>query len=94
MLLEVSIDKRNKDAIISAINLIKGVELVEVLTQADDYDDTIMTKEDYEAWVEARKDLAEGKTISHEELKRLVSQENTQENKAVNTTEQGIQNAL
>lgn len=29
----------------------------------------IMTKEDYEAWVEARKDLAEGKTISHEELK-------------------------
>ncbi|EAJ2130537.1 hypothetical protein CXA84_06785 [Campylobacter upsaliensis] len=90
MLLEVSIDKHNKDAIISAINLIKGVELVEVLTQAEDYDDTIMTKEDYEAWVEARKDLAEGKTISHEELKRLVSQEN----KAVNTTGQGTQNAL
>ncbi len=40
-----------------------------MLTQAEDYDDTIMTKEDYEAWVEARKDLAEGKTISHEELK-------------------------
>ncbi|EJF0770524.1 hypothetical protein LOV89_001483 [Campylobacter upsaliensis] len=87
MLLEVSIDKHNKDAIISAINLIKGVELVEVLT---DYDDTIMTKEDYEAWAKARKDLAEGKTISHEELKRLVSQEN----KGENTTEQGIQNAL
>ncbi|ELD4953887.1 hypothetical protein QQI96_000701 [Campylobacter upsaliensis] len=90
MLLEVSIDKHNKDAIISAINLIKGVELVEVLTQAEDYDDTIMTKEDYEAWAKARKDLAEGKTISHEELKRLVSQEN----KGGNTAEQGIQNAL
>lgn len=49
-----------------------------------------MTKEDYEAWAKARKDLAEGKTISHEELKRLVSQEN----KGENTTEQGIQNAL
>lgn len=94
MLLKVSIDKSNKDAIISAINLIKGVELVEVLMQPEDYDDTIMTQEDYEAWVEARKDLAEGKTISHEELKRLVSQENIQENKMENTIDQGIQNAL
>ncbi|EAI5358175.1 hypothetical protein BS377_07640 [Campylobacter upsaliensis] len=70
MLLEVSIDKRNKDAIISAINLIKGVELVEVLTQAEDYDDTIMTKEDYEAWVEARKDLENGEALDLDDLKK------------------------
>lgn len=70
MLLEVSIDKHNKDAIISAINLIKGVELVEVLTQADDYDDTIMTKEDYEAWVEARKDLENGEALDLDDLKK------------------------
>ncbi|EAK3353272.1 hypothetical protein DB831_06320 [Campylobacter upsaliensis] len=70
MLLEVSIDKHNKDAIISAINLIKGVELVEVLTQADDYDDTIMTKEDYEAWVQARKDLENGEALDLDDLKK------------------------
>ncbi|EAI5398123.1 hypothetical protein BVH40_07250 [Campylobacter upsaliensis] len=70
MLLEVSIDKHNKDAIISAINLIKGVELVEVLTQADDYDDTIMTKEDYEAWVEARKELENGEALDLDDLKK------------------------
>lgn len=70
MLLEVSIDKHNKDAIISAINLIKGVELVEVLTQADDYDDTIMTKEDYEAWVEARKDLENGEALDLDDLRK------------------------
>ncbi|EAL0007869.1 hypothetical protein ACPX06_001407 [Campylobacter upsaliensis] len=70
MLLEVSIDKHNKDAIISAINLIKGVELVEVLTQAEDYDDTIMTKEDYEAWVEARKDLENGEALDLDDLKK------------------------
>ncbi|STO97127.1 hypothetical protein [Helicobacter canis] len=70
MLLEVSIDKRNKDAIISAINLIKGVELVEVPTQAEDYDDTIMTKEDYEAWVEARKDLENGEALDLDDLKK------------------------
>ncbi len=70
MLLEVSIDKRNKDAIISAINLIKGVELVEVLTQAEDYDDTIMTKEDYEAWVEARKELENGEALDLDDLKK------------------------
>ncbi|HEF3571187.1 TPA: hypothetical protein R9130_001112 [Campylobacter upsaliensis] len=70
MLLEVSIDKRNKDAIISAINLIKGVELVEVLTQAEDYDDTIMTKEDYEAWVEARKELENGEALDLDDLRK------------------------
>ncbi|EAI2901152.1 hypothetical protein IO375_001295 [Campylobacter upsaliensis] len=70
MLLEVSIDKHNKDAIISAINLIKGVELVEVLTQAEDYDDTIMTKEDYEAWVEARKELENGEALDLDDLKK------------------------
>ncbi|EDP6822048.1 hypothetical protein [uncultured Helicobacter sp.] len=70
MLLEVSIDKHNKDAIISAINLIKGVELVEVLTQAEDYDDTIMTKEDYEAWVEARKDLENGEALDLDDLRK------------------------
>ena len=70
MLLEVSIDKRNKDAIISAINLIKGVELVEVLTQAEDYDDTIMTKEDYEAWVEAREELENGEALDLDDLKK------------------------
>ncbi|EAL0282164.1 hypothetical protein BXA09_06210 [Campylobacter upsaliensis] len=70
MLLEVSIDKHNKDAIISAINLIKGVELVEVLTQADDYDDTIMTKEDYEAWVEARKELENGEALDLDDLRK------------------------
>ncbi|EOX1604108.1 hypothetical protein ACPDRW_000909 [Campylobacter upsaliensis] len=70
MLLEVSIDKRNKDAIISAINLIKGVELVEVLTHAEDYDDTIMTKEDYEAWVKARKELENGEALDLDDLKK------------------------
>ncbi|EAK0454480.1 hypothetical protein [Helicobacter bilis] len=70
MLLEVSIDKHNKDAIISAINLIKGVELVEVLTQAEDYDDTIMTKEDYEAWVEARKELENGEALDLDDLRK------------------------
>ncbi|EAJ7389302.1 hypothetical protein A0Y70_02210 [Campylobacter upsaliensis] len=70
MLLEVSIDKRNKDAIISAINLIKGVELVEVLTQAEDYDDTIMTKEDYKAWVEARKELENGEALDLDDLRK------------------------
>lgn len=70
MLLEVSIDKHNKDAIISAISLIKGVELVEVLTQAEDYDDTIMTKEDYEAWVEARKELENGEALDLDDLKK------------------------
>ncbi|EJB7516520.1 hypothetical protein MW872_000405 [Campylobacter upsaliensis] len=70
MLLEVSIDKRNKDAIISAINLIKGVELVEVLTQAEDYDDTIMTKEDYEAWAKARKELENGEALDLDDLRK------------------------
>lgn len=102
MLLEVSITEQNKDAIISAIRLIQGVELVEIAEFRDDYDDTLETEEDYQAYLQACAELERGEAIAHEdvekELERLakLEQEGKEalESKESENLEQGRAHAL
>ncbi|WP_300856716.1 hypothetical protein [uncultured Helicobacter sp.] len=67
MTLQVQISDQNKEQIINAIKLIKGVKSIQ---NANITKEVIETKADRKAWLKARKDLEKGKTISLEELER------------------------
>ena len=67
MTLQVQISDQNKEQIINAIRLIKGVKSIQ---NANITKEVIETKADRKAWLKARKDLEKGKTISLEELER------------------------
>lgn len=67
MTLNVEISNQNKEQIINAIKLIKGVKSIQ---NANIAKEVIETKADRKAWLKARKDLEKGETISLEELER------------------------
>lgn len=67
MTLQVQISDQNKEQIINAIKLIKGVKSIQ---NANIAKEVIETKADRKAWLKARKDLEKGETISLEELER------------------------
>ncbi|MBD5167309.1 MAG: hypothetical protein HDT11_00205 [Helicobacter sp.] len=67
MTLQVQISDQNKEQIINAIKLIKGVKSIQ---NANITKEVIETKADRKAWLKARKDLEKGETISLEELER------------------------
>lgn len=67
MTLNVEISDQNKEQIINAIKLIKGVKSIQ---NANIAKEVIETKADRKAWLKARKDLEKGETISLEELER------------------------
>ena len=69
MTLQVEIGKQNTEQIISAIKLLKGVKSVSEQGRRV-FKEVKESKADREAWIKARRDLAAGKTISHEDLKR------------------------
>lgn len=67
MTLNVEISNQNKEQIINAIRLIKGVKSVK---STNIIKEVVETKTDRKAWLKARKDLEKGETISLEELER------------------------
>lgn len=67
MTLIVDINSQNQEQIMSAIQLIRGVKSVKNM---DKPKEVVETKADRKAWKKARKDLANGKAISLEELER------------------------
>ena len=64
--LTVEINPKNSVDIMKAIRLIKGVKKVRA------NEDDIETPEDYDAWVRARTELRQGKSISHAEIKKSL----------------------
>lgn len=75
MILQVEIQEKNKEQIISAIRLLRGVKAVQEnqntkATKPREFTEVVETKADYKAWLKAREDLARGDVIDFEELKR------------------------
>ena len=64
--LTVEINPKNSVDIMKAIRLIKGVKKVRA------NEDDIETPEDYDAWVRARTELRQGKSIPHAEIKKSL----------------------
>lgn len=69
MTLIVDINSQNQEQIMSAIRLIRGVKSVK---NTDKVKEVVETKADRKAWKKARKELANGEAISHEELKQKL----------------------
>ncbi len=69
MTLLVDINSQNQEQIMNAIQLIRGVKSVKNM---DKPKEVVETKADRKAWKKARKDLANGKAISMEELKQKL----------------------
>lgn len=69
MTLCVEINSQNQEQIVNAIRLIRGVKSVK---DTSNIKEVVETKADRKAWKKARKELANGEAMSHEELKRKL----------------------
>lgn len=69
MTLYVEINSQNQEQIVNAIRLIRGVKSVKDTSNTKE---VVETKSDRKAWKKARKELANGETMSHKELKRKL----------------------
>lgn len=68
MVIQVEISDKNKEQIINAISLLKGVKICKKPKRI--FEEVKESKADRKAWIKAREDLAKGDVINLEELER------------------------
>lgn len=68
MTIEIEISDKNKEQIINAISLLKGVKICKKSKRI--FKEVKESKADRKTWLKAREDLAKGDVISLEELER------------------------